>query len=89
MYCSVGKPILCISFSIVSSLSDERVLNSNVEMSAVVQAYMECLRFCLNKHMGKEEEHVEMQDYLIQQVRSLFHLALVKILKSRSLCSFS
>ena len=55
-------------------LSKERVQNSPSECSAVVLAFMECLRFCLLHEVGGEGPHETVQEYLIkEQVDELWY----------------
>ena len=51
--------------SIVFRLSEAKVQASPSEMAAVVQAGIECLRYCLMKHLSESEDDKAIQDLLI------------------------
>ena len=58
--------------SLQEGLSTERVQNSPSECSAVISAFMECLRFCLLHGFDGEGADIAVQEYLIkEQVRIL------------------
>ena len=48
-------------------LAKEHVQNSPSECSAVVSAFMECLRFCLVHRFDLEGSHDTVQEYLIKE----------------------
>lgn len=48
-------------------LMKERVQNSPSECSAVVAAFMECLRYCLLRGFNGQEPDVTVQEYLIKE----------------------
>ena len=57
--------------SLQEGLMKERVQNSPSECSAVIAAFMECLRFCLLRGFDDDGLDVALQEYLIkEQVRS-------------------
>lgn len=47
-------------------LTKERVQNSPSECSAVITAFMECLKFCLLHEYG-DGSNMEIQEYLIKE----------------------
>lgn len=48
-------------------LAKEHVQNSPSECSAVVSAFMECMRFCLLPRFDKEGPHDAVQEYLVKE----------------------
>ncbi|XP_078416032.1 E3 ubiquitin-protein ligase listerin isoform X2 [Cetorhinus maximus] len=63
------------SFS--KGLLSERALMSCTESSAIVSAFMECLRFTLHQNLGKAEDQQKLQQMLInEQLLPLLHSAL-------------
>ena len=48
-------------------LMKERVQNSPSECSAIIAAFMECLRFCLLRGFDGDEPDVTIQEYLIKE----------------------
>ena len=48
-------------------LMKERVQNSPSECSAVVAAFMECLRYCLLRSFNGHEPDATVQEYLIKE----------------------
>lgn len=53
--------------SLQEGLTKERVLNSPSECSAVIAAFMECLRFCLLRDSDSDGPDVAVQEYLIKE----------------------
>ncbi|XP_033118040.1 E3 ubiquitin-protein ligase listerin-like [Anneissia japonica] len=45
----------------------ESVRRSSCETSAIIQALMECLRYCLLQNLGDTENNVAIQDYLVNE----------------------
>lgn len=50
---------------ILTRLSSERAVSSPSECSAIIFAFMECLRFSLLQNAGAEDEHKKVQQMLI------------------------
>jgi len=48
-------------------LMKERVQNSPSECSAIIAAFMECLRFCLLRGFDGDGPDVTVQEYLIKE----------------------
>lgn len=53
--------------SLQEGLMKERVQNSPSECSAIIAAFMECLRFCLLCGFDGDVPEVTVQEYLIKQ----------------------
>ncbi|KAE8621680.1 hypothetical protein XENTR_v10004921 [Xenopus tropicalis] len=51
--------------SLGQGLSSERAVASPAECSAIISAYMECLRFAMQENAGEEEENKKVQQILI------------------------
>ncbi|MGH0145037.1 UNVERIFIED_CONTAM: hypothetical protein FKN15_033072 [Acipenser sinensis] len=51
--------------SVILGLSSERAVSSPSECSAIIFAFMECLRFSLLQNAGAEDEHKKVQQMLI------------------------
>ncbi|KAM4699688.1 E3 ubiquitin-protein ligase listerin [Discoglossus pictus] len=51
--------------SLSQGLSSERAITSPTECSAIISAYMECLRFTMQENIGESEEHRKIQQMLI------------------------
>ncbi|MEE6468105.1 hypothetical protein FKM82_008163 [Ascaphus truei] len=51
--------------SLSQGLSSERAMASPTECSAIISAYMECLRFAMQENVGEEEKHREIRQMLI------------------------
>ncbi|KAJ7383932.1 listerin E3 ubiquitin protein ligase 1 [Desmophyllum pertusum] len=65
--------------SLQEGLTKERVLNSPSECSAVIAAFMECLRFCLLRDSDSDGPDVAVQEYLIkEQLLSVLKISLEK-----------
>ncbi|KAM4795349.1 E3 ubiquitin-protein ligase listerin [Rhinophrynus dorsalis] len=52
--------------SLRQGLSSERAIVSPSECSAIISAYMECLRFAMQENVGDEEEHGKIRHMLIE-----------------------
>lgn len=44
----------------------ERATSSRSECSAILSAFMECLRFTILQNIGEEEEDIKIQEMLIR-----------------------
>ncbi|XP_074853382.1 E3 ubiquitin-protein ligase listerin isoform X2 [Carettochelys insculpta] len=51
--------------SVIQGLSSERALASHSECSAIISAFMECLRFVMVQNLGEEDEQKQIQQMLI------------------------
>ncbi|CAM5079418.1 unnamed protein product [Eretmochelys imbricata] len=51
--------------SIIQGLSSERTIASHSECSAIISAFMECLRFAMLQNLGEEDEQKQIQQMLI------------------------
>ncbi|XP_054829197.1 E3 ubiquitin-protein ligase listerin [Eublepharis macularius] len=51
--------------SIIQGMLSERATASRSEGSAILQAFMECLRFTILQNIGEEEEEIKIQEMLI------------------------
>lgn len=53
--------------SLIQGLSSERAMTSPTESSAILTAYMECLRFTMQETIGEDEEHKKIRQMLINE----------------------
>ncbi|KAM5179944.1 E3 ubiquitin-protein ligase listerin [Mantella aurantiaca] len=53
--------------SLIQGLSSERAVASPTESSAILTAYMECLRFTMQEYIGEDEEHTKIRHMLINE----------------------
>ncbi|XP_053165483.1 E3 ubiquitin-protein ligase listerin [Hemicordylus capensis] len=51
--------------SIIQGLLTERAMASHSECSAIISAFMECLRFTILQNTGEEKEQIKIQEMLI------------------------
>ncbi|CAN2387615.1 Listerin E3 ubiquitin protein ligase 1 [Pristimantis euphronides] len=51
--------------SLIQGLSSERAVASPTECSAILSAYMDCLRFTMQENLGDDEEQVKIRQMLI------------------------
>ncbi|XP_006267222.2 E3 ubiquitin-protein ligase listerin [Alligator mississippiensis] len=51
--------------SIIQGLSSERAISSQSECSAIITAFMECLRYAMLQSIGEEDEQKQIQEMLI------------------------
>ncbi|XP_018410868.1 PREDICTED: E3 ubiquitin-protein ligase listerin [Nanorana parkeri] len=67
--CDISSPRLdfynTLFESLIQGLSSERAMVSTTESSAILTAYMECLRFTMQENIGEDEEHRKIRHMLI------------------------